>query len=159
MAARRQGRRDVAEEKQLPQWVISTLRWCLVAVVGVGAQLTCALPVQVARPLLRFYRRLIDTLPLHALDLGGLFDALDFHLLSQAEPDEALAVLESRIDAHPQKPFVCADYAMAAQLCEKLSLHAKAVDYYQRALETAPSASTEFRQGMVQRIERLKAAT
>jgi hypothetical protein len=107
---------------------------CSFAPLALLAQLiACLRPVVAARRLLRFYAGTIGHLPWVGREIRQMCDVLDFHLLSDARPAEALAILEAKLADNPEALFVCADYAIAGQLSERLSLHEKALFYYQRA--------------------------
>ena len=133
-----------------PLWI------CTFAPLGLLAQLiACLRPRVVARGLIRCYAVTIGRLPWVGQEIQQLCQVLDFHLLSKASPAEALAVLEAKLAHDPEALLVCADYAIAGQLSEGLSLREKALSYYQRAGATAPPASVEFRMGIPERIRRL----
>ena len=129
---------------------------CAFAPLAFLAQLiACVRPLVAARRLIRFYAVTIGKLPWVGPEIGQMCEGLDFQLLSESRPAEALAVLEAKLAANPEALFVCADYAIAGQLSERLSLREQALCYYQRAGETAPPISAEFRVGMAERIQRL----
>jgi hypothetical protein len=117
--------------------------------------LACMRPVVAARRLICLYANTIGKLPWVGPEIRQMCEVLDFQLLSEARPAEALALLEAKLAATPEALFVCADYAIAGLLSERLFLREKALSYYQRAGEMAPPTSAKFRVGMAERIQRL----
>jgi len=116
-------------------------------------------PVWLARELLVFLRSLLARIDMLDGERSSVFKILDFHLLSKASPREALSILEAQFPSTPEPSLVCADYAIAGQLCERLFEGDKALKYYRLAYETAPEESVEFRASMISRIQMINQRT